>query len=167
MNSAALRETTRQFVAGVIRSHLATQGDQRRWVAPSSTGDPSVTISLIASEDRGTHASGWWRNSDYDRCWHLSLCAMENRGALRAQFADLPPADRTYWPRAVFGSHLDLAWIEPPASKLDPHRHAPASAYTTHVRVFLDQGGHPIRPEGEVYTLKPWTDGTSPEKVHR
>lgn len=144
-----------------VRRHMVGGGELRRWVSPSVTGLP-ITISILASHDEGTHVSGWWRNSDYDRCWHLSLCAM-----VGYEYLDLPEADRRAWGRAVFGKHLAIAWIEPPASKLDPYRNAPASAYTTHIRVFLDREGHPIKPEGEVYTLKPWADGTSPEKVFR
>jgi hypothetical protein len=124
--------------------------------------DPSVTISVLASHDQGTHASGWWRNSDYDRCWHLSLCALHPAHG----YVDLPDSDLKSWARGVFGQHVAISWTEPPASKLDIYRDAPASAYTTHVRVFLDQGGNPIQPEGEVYTLKPWDEG-SPAKVFR
>ena len=157
--STANRVTTR---GRAIRRHLVAGGQMQRWVSPSVTGDPALIVSIIASHDEGTHVSGWWRNSDYDRCWHLSLCAMDG-----ARYVDLPEADRRAWGFAVFGKHLRIAWIEPPASKLDIHRDAPASAYTTHVRVFLDRDGHPIKPEGEVYTLKPWADGSSPEKVFR
>lgn len=145
-----------------IAHHLTRGHGQRRWVRPSVTREPGLTVSLIASHDQGTHASGWWRNSDYDRCWHLSICAIHG-----GMYADLPDVDLRAWSRGVFGKHLTLAWIEPPASKLDLYRTAAASAYTTHVRVFLDRQGHPIQPEGEVYTLKPWIEGDSPAKVFR
>jgi hypothetical protein len=148
-------------IAREVRDHLLLGGSIRRWTA-RSIHDEAVTVSIIASEDRGAHASGWWRNADYDRCWHLSICAMT-----RAGYVDLPDEDRRLWASAVFGKHLSIAWVEPAASKLDIYRDAPASAYTTHVRVFLDQDGHPIKPEGEVYTLKPWADGSSPDKVFR
>lgn len=149
-------------IARAVLVHLVSGGPIRRWLVSSVTREPGLTISLIASHDQGTHASGWWRNSDYDRCWHLSLVAMAD-GA----YADLPRPDLDAWGRAIFGQHLAKAWIEPPASKLDAYRHAPASAYTTHIRVFLDRNGRPIQPEGEVYTLKPWAEGDSPEKVFR
>ena len=155
-------------MAAAIRRHLVAGQPSRRWVTPSVTREPGLLLSLIASHDQGTHASGWWRNSDYDRCWHLSLVAIEKPSPLvDGTYADLPGLDLRAWSRAVFGEHLTKAWIEPPASKLDPHRTAPASPYTTHVRVFLDQAGHPIQPEGEVYALKPWSDGSSPPKVFR
>lgn len=28
---------------------------------------------LIFTRDAGMHSSGWWKNPDYERCWHLSL----------------------------------------------------------------------------------------------
>lgn len=149
-------------VATKVRRHLVAGGQMRRWTAPSVTNDPELMISVIASHDQGTHASGWWRNSDYDRCWHLSLVAI----AGLAKYADLPEADLRAWGRAVFGQHIKISWTEPPASVLDIYRDAPASAYTTHIRVFLDREGNPIQPEGEVYTLKPWSEG-SPDKVFR
>ena len=150
-------------VVTAIRRHLKTAKPIRRWTVPSLTREPGLTVSIIASHDQGTHASGWWRNSDYDRCWHLSLCAIHNIGG----YADLPERDLKACSGTIFARHLTKAWIEPPASKLDIYRNAAASAYTTHVRVFLDREGHPIQPEGEVYTLKPWAEGDSPEKVFR
>lgn len=146
-----------------VRRHLVAGRPQRRWVAPSVTGEPGLVVSVIASHDQGTHASGWWRNSDYDRCWHLSMCAQHHADGL----VDLPAADLRAWAEGVYGRHLAIAWTEPPASKIDVHRNAPASPYTTHVRVFLDREGNPIQPEGEVYTLKPWVQGDSPAKVFR
>lgn len=49
------------------------------------------------------------------------------------------------------------------ASVLDVYR----MPHVAHVRLFLDRQNRPILPEGEVYTLKPWDDGSSPEKVFR
>lgn len=148
-----------------VRSHLMLRSspEQQRWAVPSLTRDPDIVVSIIASLDTGTHASGWWRNSEYDSCWHMSLCALEPG----VRFVDLPDIDLRQWSRAVFGEHVSKSWTEPPASKTDAYRDAPASAYTTHVRVFLNRQGIPIQPTGEVYDLRPWDDGTSPAKVFR
>lgn len=122
-----------------------------------------VQISLIYSFDHGPHASGWWRNSDYDRCFHLSFAALNG-----SAYVDMPEIDRRAWPRAFFGDNVAMAWWEPPAAEGDPYRNAPASRYTHHVRLFIDRAtGRPIVPAGEVYTLKPWPEGDSPEKVYR
>jgi hypothetical protein len=67
------------------------------------------------------------------------------------------------WGRAAFGGEVTKAWIEPPASALDLYR----LPNVGHVRLFLDRESRPILPEGEVYHLKPWSDGSSPEKVFR
>lgn len=127
-----------------------------------AAAEAGVVLSAILTFDVGPHASGWWRNSDFERCWHLSLCALTTRGPV-----DMPAIDRRAWPRFLFGQLLADTWIEPPASSFDPYRNAPASRFTTHVRLFVDQQDRPVRPEGEVYTLKPYADGTSPEKVFR
>lgn len=60
-----------------------------------------------------------------------------------------------------------MAWNEPPAGEHDRYRNVPASRATWHTRLFLDQQLHPILPTGEVYTLVPFDDGTSPAKIHR
>lgn len=154
-------------VAAQIRAHLAAGGPIRRWIQPSLTREPGLTVSIIASHDQGTHASGWWRNSEYDRCWHLSLAALAHDSSMGVGYADLPDLDRRAWAKAVFREHLAISWTEPPASKLDIYRSAAASPYTTHIRVFLDRQGRPIKPTGEVYTLLPWAEGDSPAKVFR
>lgn len=139
-------------------------GVQHRLRGPSLV-DPEVAVSLTLTYDVGTHGSGWWRNSQYESCWHASLVCMN-----AAATAYVDPVDRVVraWARALFGDWIRHAWNEPPASRLDPHRTAPASPYTTHVRVFTDRApNRPFTPTGEVYTLVPFEDGSSPEKIHR
>ena len=131
-----------------------THSAQRR----SLTEDRPVRLALTF--DQGTHASGWWRNSEYDRCWHLSLSWPRPAGPPEA------PADREVraWARAFFGRDVAKTWTEPSASPLDIHGRLPG---VVHVRLFLDQDNRPIQPTGEVYTLVPWRDGTSPENIFR
>lgn len=145
------------------RLRMDTEPWKHRIVAPSLTGDP-VTISVILTLDEGTHASGWWRNSEYDRCQHLSMCAIDPTGK---GYLEMPEIDRRAWPRAIFGSRHTMTWWEPAAEKNDAYRNAPASAYTHHVRLFLDRRWVAIIPKGEVYTLIPWEQGDSPAKVFR
>lgn len=132
-----------------------------RIVVPSVTGDP-VQVSTLLSFDVGPHASGWWRNSEYERCWHLSLAARDSRG-----FVDLPRDDLMAWTALELGDDRRMAWTEPPAGIFDQYRNVPASRFTTHVRLFCDQQNRPIQPTGEVYTLVPFADGSSPAKVFR
>lgn len=133
---------------------------QRIWV-PSVT-DRDLMISMLYSLDTGTHNSGWWKNSDYNTCKHLSIVAMT-----KDSFHNVPSIDLAAWARVWFGEDFRKAWNEPPADHFDKYRDAPASAYTNHVRVFIDQNGESIIPEGEVYSLKPFEDGSSPEKIMR
>lgn len=138
---------------------------RHRLVAPGEL-DRKIGISLLLTFDEGHHGSGWFRNSDYERCWHASMCCVAHHdGAL--SYLDTHDDTLRAWCHAIFREHLKLAWIEPPASPFDTYRTSQASRYVTHVRLFTDLVGRPIKPEGEVYHLKPWPDGTSPEKVFR
>lgn len=137
----------------------------RHRIVEASPHDPALHLSLILTLDHGTHASGWWRNSQYDLCFHLSICGLS---ADRSEYETPLEAEMRWWATAFFSIDVDKAWIEPPASALDRYRFARSSAHTWHVRLFLDrETGEAILPKGEVYTLKPWADGSSPEKVYR
>ena len=138
---------------------------QRNRMVVESMAEPGLLLSILITFDQGTHSSGWWKNSQYDACWHLSMVAFEPGSMLLPNFKEVPDDERRAWATVVFGDHVTKAWNEPPASKLDVYRYAPASAYTWHSRVFVDREGHAIIPEGEVYTLRPWDEGDSPEKV--
>ena len=136
--------------------------DPRQRYTARSFADPDLKISMIYTVDVGPHASGWWRNSDYNACKHLSIVAISPDG-----YTEVPESELHAWARVWFGDDVTKAWNEPPASEHDPYRNAAASRYTHHIRVFLNQHGEAIIPEGEVYTLKPFDDGTSPEKIYR
>lgn len=124
--------------------------------------DEDALVVLLLTFDVGAHASGWWRNSEYEQCWHLSISA---RSFLEGD-PELPTqAEVEAWGRAIFGDNLAKTWLEPPARHGDPHR--PYGQKVTHIRLFLDKSHQPIQPRGEVYTLVPFSDGTSPEKVFR
>lgn len=138
----------------------------QRLVAPSYV-DPDVGISLLVTLDQGYHASGWWRNSEYDQCWHASLVCMDAT-TNPPSFTDPIVNVTRAWTQVLFGAQMRHAWIEPPASPLDVYRNARASQYTTHVRIFIDRKTRlPITPKGEVYDLVPWAEGDSPEKIFR
>jgi len=98
---------------------------------------------LIFTHDVGHHEGGWWKNPDYERCWHLSLSYADN-------VTNLPlPQDHgrsEVIAAAFFGEDRKLAWIEPPYSDDGIARHV------WHYRVFADEGWQPIKPRGEVYS---------------
>lgn len=104
---------------------------------------PSGT-KLIFSRDVGMHASGWWKNPDYDSCLHLSLSfydpiTRESVGKDRKQTEE--------WLNLFFREHKNKLWCEPPYTKLGKVQD------TWHYRLFcVVPGWHPIVPRGEVYS---------------
>jgi hypothetical protein len=140
-------------------------GHRAVWPDPD---EPEKLFSILLSYDVGHHSSGWWRNSLYERCLHLSLTIMKRGVAsLRGALETPTQAEMQAVARAFFGEDVAKAWIEPPAGAFDAYRNAPQSGHCWHIRLFTDAAGNPIHPEGEVYDLVPFSDGTSPEKVFR
>jgi hypothetical protein len=91
---------------------------------------------LIFTKEVGYHSSGWWKNPDYERCWHLSISfpGGKDKCALNNILTNL------------FGiSNLKLLWIEPPYSEQGK------KAEVWHYRLFCDEQWNPIKPRGEVY----------------
>jgi hypothetical protein len=54
----------------------------------------------------------------------------------------------------------------PSASRLPLARGVTFHPNVVHLRLFYDENMQPFMPSGEPYELKPWKDGTSPEKVY-
>lgn len=148
---------------------LLTAG--RRYDTAART-EPDLAVRLLYSRDRMHHSVGWWRNANYEYCWHLSISAWEKpqtNGRAPASPADIPDDELRYWSWAFFPDDVDKIWHEPGGT--DPglnsaekqlHRHF------AHQRVFL----HPLTlepfiPEGEVYELTRWIPALTPEKVDR
>lgn len=138
---------------------------------------------ILCSLDVGYHASGWFANSDYESCLHLSFshprpqiprayrarpeigvhADPETPGYRTGMDLETPTDDEVRaWGLVFFGpEHAPKAWFEPAVGTLDPHR----MPNVVHLRLFLDKGGRPILPHGEVYSLRPWADGSSPKKI--
>jgi hypothetical protein len=139
--------------------------------------EPGRFARLLLSVDVGYHNSGWFANSDYESCLHLSVSyprpdvsrAYRARPELGRPLGwtgmDLEtPADDEVraWGLVFFGpEHAPKAWFEPAASVFDPYR----MPNVVHLRLFLDKQGRPFIPEGEPYTIRPWADGSSPRKI--
>lgn len=144
---------------------------------PSRSNPDEIWVRLLLSRDRGHHSSGWWRNAEYEYCWHLSISsrpAVEARMAIiglreDVGYVDLPRVEEVYWGRLFFGGHASMVWHEPggtdprlPAQ--DRHRNKAIS----HLRLFLDpETFEPFIPKGEVYDLTRWVPDLTPEKVDR
>lgn len=146
---------------------------------PSRTNPAEVWVRLLLTRDRSHHSSGWWRNAEYEFCWHLSISARPSADCRLAAlglkkpdevgYVDLPKLEETYWGRLVFGVHADKVWHEPGGT--DPSltaAEARRNRSISHLRLFLDPDTfEPFIPSGEVYDLTRWIDGLTPEKVDR
>jgi len=100
---------------------------------------------LIFTRDIGHHTSGWLKNPDYERCYHLSLSFFDGETGERA------PQNRRLsgrWAKAFYGQDVRLAWVEPSAS------HYGKRLQVWHWRLFCDEHWQPIHPRGEVYSTE-------------
>lgn len=93
---------------------------------------------VIFTKEVGYHSSGWWKNPEYERCWHLSISFRggNEKKALREIIDNL------------FKPYQNLIWVEPPYSKEGK------SLDVWHYRLFCDINWHPIKPKGEVYSTQ-------------
>lgn len=89
----------------------------------------------ILTRDTGYHSCGWWKNPDYERCYHLSVSFP---GGAKRKYIE-------YILKELFGYDRRLLWCEPPYSE------AGKQAGVWHYRLFCDEGWQPIKPRGEVY----------------
>lgn len=112
------------------------------------TSDDHVTATrLIFTRDTGHHTNGWWKNPDYERCWHLSTSATDPLVLVPgAQRAELDKKTLRAWVQTFFGSDVRLVWSEPPYSPEGKARGV------WHWRVFCDAHWQAILPRGEVYS---------------
>jgi hypothetical protein len=149
----------------------------RHFLDTTAITEPGRKTRVLLSLDVGYHNSGWFANSDYESCLHLSVSypRPEVPKAYRARpelgqpddyvGMDLEtPADDEVraWGLVFYGpEHAPKAWFEPAASVFDPYR----MPNVVHLRLFLDKGGRPFIPRGEPYKIRPWADGSSPKKI--
>jgi hypothetical protein len=134
-----------------------------------AVADREMRTNLLLTFDVGYHASGWWRNADYNACWHLSL-SWPSPGRPAPAYEEMPRAELDYWARVFFGDFARWLWHEPGGAK-QPGRSLPERLpykHIEHLRLFVDEPTmQPIFPRGEVYDLTRWVDGLTPEKVDR
>lgn len=93
---------------------------------------------IIFTRDTGHHSGGWWKNPDYERCYHLSIsfpCG-RNKHDLNKIIDNL------------FGHNKKMIWIESPYSQHGK------TADVWHYRLFCDENWKPIIPRGEVYSTQ-------------
>ena len=99
---------------------------------------------IIFSRDEGHHTCGWWKNPDYERCYHLSVSFVD-------KFGNEKPHKKKVAEQLVkmfFGSNQNLIWCEPPYSKIGLKKEV------WHYRLFCDKNWQAIKPRGEVYSTE-------------
>jgi hypothetical protein len=149
--------------------------DRRHVLDTTAITEPGRPTRIIFTLDIGYHTSGWFANSDYERCLHLSVSHPRldvirtyrvprdvGSGVFLGTDIDTPTDEEARaWGRVFFRAEATKAWFEPAVGTTDPYR----SPGVVHLRLYLDPAGRPIIPVGEVYDLRPFADGTSPAKI--
>jgi len=97
------------------------------------------------TRDHGAHSGGWWKNPDYEYCFHLSLSFHDPDTGEAVGDRDVKLTQA--WVEAFYGDNKRLVWAEPPHSdygkKLD----------TWHYRLFVhDDWKTALLPRKEVYS---------------
>lgn len=112
---------------------------------------------IMFSRDSGHHSCGWWKNPDYEHCFHLSLSFWDLETMIsRGRDPDLTKA----WLDAFYGDNKRLLWAEPPYSQQGKQ------CDVWHYRLFVhDDWKTSLLPRGEVYSRefteagwKSWSD---------
>jgi hypothetical protein len=121
----------------------------------------SSGTTLMFTRDQGMHSCGWWKNPDYERCWHLSLSFHDPISR------ESKPKDSKLtqeWIELFFSSYKNMLWCEPPFSDTGKQLDV------WHYRLFCGQFWQPIIPRKEVYTTenteptwKSWSELNQPE----
>lgn len=113
---------------------------------------------ILFTRDTGHHTSGWWKNPDYERCFHLSI---SYRATLTGAPLDHDQRQSEIIARAFYDDEVRKVWIEGPYSPEGKARDV------FHYRLFCDPSWAPLLPRGEVYSTD-WTpaDWRSFSDVH-
>lgn len=113
---------------------------------------PRFNCTLIFTRETGYHSSGWWKNPDFERCYHLSISFKEGRNESILKKILI----------SVFGNNLKNLLVEAPYSSEGKKNEV------WHYRMFCDVLWQPIVPRGEVYsTLNTETNWKSFSEVHK
>lgn len=114
---------------------------------------------LIFTRDIGHHTSGWFKNPDYEQCYHLSISFHDLE---HQSYRPFEPELAKSWCHAFYGDWTRFIWEEGQTDEAKNDPHLPESR---HYRVFCDLAWNPIIPRGEVYTKdftekgwKSWSD---------
>jgi hypothetical protein len=91
--------------------------------------------SIVFTKEEGYHSGGWWKNPDYERCYHLSISFRGGRSEKKTNTII----------EGIFGPNKNLIWTESAYSKQGKEMEV------WHYRLFCDPQWKAIQPRGEVY----------------
>ncbi len=97
---------------------------------------------MFFTRDTGHHTSGWWKNPDYERCYHLSISFVDKFGNSKPH--NSKKAAKLI--KLIYGNNQKLLWCEPPYSEYGVEKEV------WHYRLFADEAWKPMKPTGEVYS---------------
>lgn len=119
-----------------------------RYLRHCRAEDHRTGTRLIFTRDTGHHTSGWLKNPDYERCWHLSTSPIPGLIVIpgQPQLAELDKGTRAAWVKAFYGEDVRYVWSEGPKT---PEGRAHD---VWHWRLFCDEHWVPLLPRKEVYT---------------
>lgn len=115
---------------------------------------------IIFTRDVGMHDCGWFKNPDYNQCYHLSLSFYDTSRYPHGVTPRAPErGEAEGWVRLFYGDRCRYVWEESPVSERGKQ------IGVRHYRVMTDRNWQPIVPAGEVYTTaktelgwKSWSD---------
>ena len=118
---------------------------------------PTTGTQLCFTRSSGMHECGFFKNPDYNQCYHLSLSFFD---PFTHEHRDHDHELAGQWCDAFFGRDKKLLWIEA------PHSDHGRQLDVRHYRLLMDEHwSEPIKPRGEVYTReftaakwKSWSD---------
>jgi hypothetical protein len=121
---------------------LATRANAA-WLNRCKGLHQSTGTIILFSWDEGMHSFGWWKNPEYERCWHLSLSF---RDPISGDEAPKNARLTEQWIEAFYGENRRYVWAESPFS--DDGK----NLGVWHYRVFCNPAWQPFVPRGEVYS---------------
>jgi hypothetical protein len=138
------------WIAGLVKDHRHA-ANLDTWDGSGETPyfvscrrmNPFRGIATLMTRDVGYHTSGWWKNPDFERCYHLTVSyfdpqtqrPMPQNHQVTAKIA-----------KAMFFPHVKWVLVEPPYYETGQRRDV------WHYRLFCDERWQPLKPSGEVYS---------------
>ncbi len=111
----------------------------------------SVISQLIFTRDTGHHSSGWFKNPDYERCYHLSIsfAAVTDWLSRKTEMIPFEQVLAGAWVMRVYPpAYHRTIWEE--SAKLPQA----IAVGIRHYRAFCNEAWQPIVPRGEVYSTE-------------